>query len=258
MRGTADNNRSTAVWTKSIDDESSSASLSSTRKQSEISLITTMPDSINGELNHDSVSLGTSKVYQTCEQRPSSCRSNEPRRSKSRVRTYLKRCKDAIIGAQTQNGLQQDQSTSNASLDEIRPTAKSSTSSWYVNELFLSRNEVNESATTLALNCDSTGRDEIECVVNAEETPAIVEEISISSAVEIDENNLEFAVSVYERCLFWDSIEHYYAKSCLKERFLDVGVNTMNSWTYRKNQRHLNAKTKIFQLNHDPNSSIIE
>lgn len=195
MRGNPDNNRSTVVWTKSIDDDSSMASLSSTCKPSESSIT----DAANGDTGHDLVSLATSKVYQTSEQRPSSCRSNEPRRSKSRVRTYLKRCKDAIIGVPTQIGSQADQSSSIASLDEIRPTA---TSSWYVNELFLNRNEVNESSATVTPNTDLSRCDETECVVSTEETAAIVEEISLQSTTEIDENTFESAVSACERCLY--------------------------------------------------------
>lgn len=199
MRGNADNNRSTVVWTKSIDDDSSTASLSSVRKTSEISLISSIPDATKGDTGHDSVSLATSKVYQSSEQRPSSCRSNEPRRSKSRVRTYLKRCKDAIIGAPTQIDSQPDQSSSIASLDEIRPSA---TSSWYVNELFFNRNEVNESSTTVTPNADLSRCGETECVVSSGETAAIVEVISLQSSAEIDENTFESAVSVYDRCLF--------------------------------------------------------
>lgn len=203
MRGNADSNRSAVVWTKSMDDESSMVSLSSARKPSEISLIPSTSDSVNGEQSHDSLSLATSKVYETTEQRSSNCRANESRRSKSRVRTYLKRCKDAIIGTQTQIGSHQNRSNSNASLDEIRPTAKSSTSSWYVNELFANRNEVNEPSTIVAPNADLTRCGEIECVVPAEEAPALVEEISIQSAAEIDENTFEFMVSVYVRCLIF-------------------------------------------------------
>lgn len=220
MRRNADNNRSTVMWTKSMDDESSTASLSSAHKPSEISLIPSTSDSVNGETSHDSLSLAASKVYQTNEQRPSSCRSNEPRRSKSRVRTYLKRCKDAIIGAQTQSdtiGAQHDQSISNASLDEIRPTAKSSTSSWYVNELFSNsnRNEVNESSSAMATtmttatisNANLTRNcGEIEYVVAAEETPALVEEISIQSTAEMVENTFAFVVSVFQ---FYDRAVYY-------------------------------------------------
>lgn len=184
-----------------MDDDSSLASLSSsTHKPSEISLIPSISESVNGETSLDmdtSILSNTSKVFQTCERRPNSCRSNEPRRSKSRVRTYLKRCKDAIIGAQTQIGTQQDQFNSNASLDEIRSTTKSSsTSSWYVNELFTNRNETNESSTTNTLPNDLTRCGEMEYVVSVEETPANVEEISIQSAVEINENTFEFMVSV--------------------------------------------------------------
>lgn len=249
MRGNADNNRSTVVWTKSVDDDSSMASLSSTRKTSEISLISSIPDAANGDRGHDSVSSITSKVYQTSEQRPSSCRTNEPRRSKSRVRTYLKRCKDAIIGTTTQIDSQPDQSSSIASLDEIRPTA---TSSWYVNELFLNRNEVNESSATVTPNADLSRCGEIECVVSSEETAAIVEEISLHSTKEIDENTFGFEVSACERCLVLvnDCIsvevrKHYRAKSCLKIAFLSSEYNEL----FGEHLSEAEEKENLFQLN---------
>lgn len=225
MRANADNNRSTVVWTKSMDDDSSTASLSTTRKPSEISLIPSIPDSVNRKTRHDSISPGTSNVHQTSEQRPSSCRSNEPRRSKSRVRTYLKRCKDAIIGAQTQIGSHQDQSISNASLDEIRPAAKSATSSWYVNELFSNRNEVNESSTAVTPNAGLTKCGEAEYVVPTGQTAEIVDEISTPSATEINENTIEFAVSVYR------SIgAHFYIYFCVKATLTARSKLDSNSW----------------------------
>lgn len=190
MRGNTDSNRPAVMWTKSTDgvgDSPSSPTASSSRKTSEICLIPAVADST--PTNTDV----PSKVYQRNEQRPNSLRSNEPRRSKSRVRTYLKRCKDAIIGVQTPSfaASPHDQFSSNGSLDEIRATAKSSTSSWYVNELFVNRNETNESSAT-AVNASG----ETECVIVAGETATIVDENSMQSGVEIGEAAIEYAVSM--------------------------------------------------------------
>lgn len=209
MRSNADSNRSVVVWTKSIDDESSTASFSSARKPSEISLIPSAVDSVNGELCHDSMhSLSTSKVYQPIEQRSiHRCATNEPRRSKSRVRTYLKRCKDAIIGTQTQIDAHPDQSNANASLDEIRPTTRSSTSSWYVNEMFANRNE--SSSSTVTQNVDSTRNVEFESNKIVQDTTAIVsEEISNLCTSEMDKNNVEFVVSDW--CLLFTNLKRGY------------------------------------------------
>lgn len=232
MRGgnNADNHRpTTVVWSKPMDDDSSSASLSSARKPSEVSLMpTTTSDPAAGERGRNSKLSATSKVYQTNEPSANGCRANEPRRSKSRVRTYLKRCKDAIIGAQMQIGSQQDQTQSNASLDEIRPTAKSSTSSWYVNELFsnANRNEVNESSNASTSTNDDATRNygEIECVVAAEETapPPLCEEQSIESATEIDENTFEFVVSVLVFTFFTITFYWYVFMAVLVQHAVSI------------------------------------
>lgn len=86
-------------------------------------------DTIDAETCHDIVSVSTHKL-DSCD-RSATHASHEMRRSKSRVRSYFKKCKDAIIGTNTNS--QSSESNEIASHEETKTSQ--ATSLWYINEM---------------------------------------------------------------------------------------------------------------------------
>lgn len=115
----------------------------------------------------------------------------EVRRSKSRVRSYLKRCKDAIIGAASSSAHDDSCSISH------EPISQRATSSWYVNELPANDETANDQLSvgesvvveTKEPNARRPTGDKIVLVLSeddeAEDIPAIAGSSSIGFAVEV-------------------------------------------------------------------------
>lgn len=165
-----------SAWNRTPCDESSD--LPSMVNTSSVSLISSAdsfgPDSIHGAGNNGTRSSGPSTRPQ----------SNEPRRSRSRVRTYFKRCKDAIIGI-----------GNTAVPDESRTPAEGmhssrATSSWYVNELETHEDDSSASgAIQEAITADGKQLDNIaevvETAVKPESTAEQPNETQISAEVSL-------------------------------------------------------------------------
>lgn len=87
------------------------------------------------------------------------------RRSKSRVRSYLKRCKDAIIGAASSSANDDSCSISH------EPISQRATSSWYVNEVPSNNDTANGEIVVV-----DTNEPNARCPTNDKIVPALSED----------------------------------------------------------------------------------